>query len=41
MLESLRAFGCDFGQGHHICPPLPADEAAEWLRAAAGSVAAI
>jgi diguanylate cyclase (GGDEF)-like protein len=28
---ALRAMGCDVAQGHHLCPPLPADAVTEWM----------
>lgn len=30
--EQLAAYGCDLAQGFGLCPPLPADELAAWLR---------
>jgi diguanylate cyclase (GGDEF)-like protein len=40
--EWLRSAGCDQGQGFHIAPPMPADEATMWLcdAAHAGTFAA-
>ncbi len=34
----LRSAGCDQGQGFHIAPPMPADEATIWLSDAASRV---
>jgi EAL domain-containing protein (putative c-di-GMP-specific phosphodiesterase class I) len=31
-IESLRALGCDEGQGFHLARPLSADQASEFLR---------
>ena len=28
---TLRAMGCDTGQGHHLCHPLPADAVTGWM----------
>jgi diguanylate cyclase (GGDEF)-like protein len=36
--EWLRSAGCDQGQGFHIAPPMPADEATAWLTDAARSM---
>jgi EAL domain-containing protein (putative c-di-GMP-specific phosphodiesterase class I) len=36
--EWLRSAGCDQGQGFHIAPPMPADEATIWLCDAASRV---
>jgi EAL domain-containing protein (putative c-di-GMP-specific phosphodiesterase class I)/GGDEF domain-containing protein len=30
-IDVLRAMGCDFIQGHHVSPPLPADGMKAWL----------
>jgi len=34
----LRLWGCDEGQGYHICRPVPADRLIDWIskRRAAG-----
>ncbi|MEW9622913.1 putative bifunctional diguanylate cyclase/phosphodiesterase [Rhodanobacter geophilus] len=32
VLAAVRDMGCDEVQGHHITPPLPAIEVADWLR---------
>jgi EAL domain-containing protein (putative c-di-GMP-specific phosphodiesterase class I) len=29
-MNDLRALGCDYAQGHHICEPLPAAEFLAW-----------
>jgi EAL domain-containing protein (putative c-di-GMP-specific phosphodiesterase class I) len=31
--RALRAFGCELGQGHWLCPPLPADALGSLLAA--------
>ena len=31
-IEQLRALGCRHGQGYHFSRPLPADDAAQWVR---------
>ena len=36
-LERVRAHGCDFVQGDHICPALSADELTEWLEEREGA----
>ncbi len=36
--EWLRLAGCDQGQGFHIAPPMPADEATTWLTDATRTV---
>ncbi|TFV68268.1 UNVERIFIED_ORG: EAL domain-containing protein [Bacillus sp. AZ43] len=30
-LRALRAWGCDFAQGYHIAPPMPAEQFLTWL----------
>lgn len=37
VLDRLRALGCDFGQGFHLCRPLGVEDFQAWLRAGAGS----
>ena len=37
--EWLKLAGCDQGQGFHIAPPMPADEATTWLSDATRTVA--
>jgi EAL domain-containing protein (putative c-di-GMP-specific phosphodiesterase class I)/GGDEF domain-containing protein len=31
-LNALKEIGCDLAQGYHICKPLPAKEAMQWLQ---------
>lgn len=33
LLQKLRMFGCDEGQGYYFSPPMPAEELAKFIRA--------
>jgi EAL domain-containing protein (putative c-di-GMP-specific phosphodiesterase class I) len=33
VMDQLRSFGCDIGQGFHICRPAPADVITQWILA--------
>jgi EAL domain-containing protein (putative c-di-GMP-specific phosphodiesterase class I) len=32
-LDVVRSLGCDLAQGHHLSPPLPAEEMRDWIAA--------